>query len=433
MKITSLFYKSVSANIVNNLFADSYILSFKKTFTGKLVLNICYVNLARGFLLFAIFLTWYEGFFGVYVNFISSGFWVLLFLFLGLFFSPLEKLKIKKIHLWYLSFLLMAAISGFISVVFLGINGQLILKGWLIFFQFGLTLILFQASFNFELLSKWLVYLSIPLLLVGFGQYVFGVETSRLWVSASESISTRSFAFFGSPNVLGVVCSIIFILSLFLSKIKNRYYLLAAILSLLVLFFTFSRSAWLGAFIPLLIVSFMINKRFIFLAAPVLFFVSLIPKVRQRFFIIFSPDYLHDATLDGRIWSYINGFYILKKFPLFGTGPGSYGGQLAISHTSPVYLEGIQNGYTALLYTDNQWLEILVQTGILGGLVFFGFVVSVFYLLISNFKQKKDIMYLGGMAVFGCFLIVGFFSNVLEFSAVALPVAAILGASLNEK
>ena len=128
----------------------------------------------------------------------------------------------------------------------------------------------------------------------------------------------------------------------------------------------------------------------------------------------------------------INGLFIFKKYPFIGTGPGSYGGKLALNYTSPVYLEGIQNGYTALYYTDNQYLEILIQGGLLGIFSFGGFVISALVSLVHKYKGNKDLMTLTGLAVFICFLTSGLFANVLEFGAIAVPMAIILGAELGE-
>ena len=106
--------------------------------------------------------------------------------------------------------------------------------------------------------------------------------------------------------------------------------------------------------------------------------------------------------------------------------PGSWHGT-----RSPAYLDGMQRGYTALYFTDNQFLEIIVQIGIFGLLSFFGFVVSAYLYLIEK-AQKKDIMALAAGGVFTAFLVAGIFANVLEFGAIALPTGIILGVAFSD-
>ena len=116
----------------------------------------------------------------------------------------------------------------------------------------------------------------------------------------------------------------------------------------------------------------------------------------------------------------------------WGTGPGTYGGQTAIENASPIYLGGIQDGYTALYYTDNEWLQILVQTGIVGFVSFVIFVATALASIFRKFKEKGDIIVLSVISSLICFLVAGFFSNVLEFGVLSVTVGALIGATLNE-
>lgn len=274
--------------------------------------------------------------------------------------------------------------------------------------------------------------MSLPVSLVSIYQFLSNTQTSRLWLSPGEQHLTRVFAFFGSPNVLGILMAMITILGLgsFL-KTKKYYYLIPASLSLMATGFTFSRSAWLGLALALVFTIVVYNYKHL-IYFPLILLVFLIPQARGRVSISLSANYLLDSSLDGRVWAVINGLYIFKKHPLMGTGAGSYGGNLATNYASPVYLEGVQNGYTAIYYTDNQFLEILVQGGILGILSFFGFIISVFATLAKKYRKNKNILTLMTFATFVCFLTGGLFANVLEFGAVMVLMAVILGLELGE-
>jgi O-antigen ligase len=271
------------------------------------------------------------------------------------------------------------------------------------------------------------------MILVGGYQFISQQATSRLWVSAAETnIATRSFAFFGSPNVLGAVLAIVALVSggIYFSD-KNKYMAIVSVLATIVTVFTFSRSAWLGLMAGFLIMLAIKNWKLVLLS-PIALLALFSSQVRTRILTVFTTSYWFDSSLDGRLWSLNNGLNLLSKYPFFGTGPGTYGGQLALNYSSPVYLQGIQNGYVALYFTDNQWLQLLVQTGIFGIIFFVLFCVQMFYHLFSKYNKHGDMIALGILGAFIVFLVTGLFGNVLEFGAISVLMGILLGISFNE-
>jgi O-antigen ligase len=265
-------------------------------------------------------------------------------------------------------------------------------------------------------------------LIVGVFHGIWGEATSKLWVSGAENlINSRAYGFFGSPNILGSLSMITIIASLFsfLEK-KKWYYLVYLLLALIALILTFSRSAWLGLSIGL-VVALLIKNWKLIIFAPFSLILLIIPSIRQRLFVATSQIYLVDATLDGRVWSFNNAIEIFKTAPLIGTGPGSYGGQTAIYYNSPIYLQGMQNGYIALPYTDNQWLQVLVQTGIIGFLSVAGFFISHIINNLRQYRKTGDYISLGIIAATIAIFVNGLFANIWEFGAIAVLSGAYLG------
>jgi len=345
-------------------------------------------------------------------------------------FADKSRIKIWKFHFWYLLFLITALISGFLGLHH-GLDGRMIFIGWLLFAQFGLALISAQTVKSKTIFLKVILFSSLPLAAVGLYQFFTKVPTSAQWLSPGESL-TRVFAFFGSPNVFGVIMAVAAIVSVAVYiKEKQLYWLFPVFLFLPALILTYSRSAWLGLFLAALYFLLIYNFKLVALL-PLSLLLLFVPQIRSRLNIVFSTNYINDSSLDGRLWSFQNGLYIFKKHWLLGTGPGTYGGKTAVANASPVYLEGLQNGYTALYYTDNQFLEVLVQTGLFGIVFFVGFLLSVFSELTKKALQK-DIMSLAAGAVVLVFVVTGIFGNVLEFGAVSLPTALIIGACVYEK
>lgn len=431
MQIRELFLHSYSYKVLSSLFSDKASYLVTESLAGK-VAGKAYIPYATEIcLLLSVVLFWYEGFFSLYIPFLSKGYIASALLLAALVFSKKERLVFKKSHLWLLGFLTVSLVSALLAAG-RGIDGKLLISGWMLFAQFGFALFAAQSLEKINL-YKLLVWLSVPLSAVGLYQFFFRVETPSVWLSSFErDIDTRAFAFFGSPNVLGILLAIVSIVAIGLYiESRNKRYLVLTALSILTVLFTFSRSAWFGLIAGLFLMI-LVYKPKLTALSPLVLLVFLFSQARNRIAIVFSDRYIVDSSLDGRVWSFINGMHIFKKYPLLGTGSGSYGGVLAANSSSPVYLESMQKGYAALYFTDNQHLEILVQTGILGFIVFFGFLISVFWMIVNKFKEKKDIMVLASGASLVCFVVSGVFANVLEFGAVAVPMGAVLGYSIRD-
>ncbi len=432
MQIREAYYTSYFYKISKCLFFDGKVFPVSKSIAGKAFQKLYYPYVSEICLALSVFLFWYEGLVTRYLPVLANHGVASVLLVIGLLFAKKDKIIFNKLQFWYLGFLVLSLVSALFAIIN-NIGGTLLISGWLLFLQFGLAIFIAQSIKEKKRILKGLVFLSVPLSLVGIYQFVFHIKTSALWLSSFEQgIDTRSFAFFGSPNVLGIILSIIAILTLgFYLKERKAYYLVIAVLDILTVGFTFSRSAWLGLAAGILLIMLAYKPKLAFFS-PALLLLLLIPQIKNRITAAFSGQYLTDSSLDGRIWSYINGVHIFKQYPFLGSGPGSYGGQLAAENASPVYLQSIQNGYTALYFTDNQYLEILVQTGVLGAITFLGFIICVFAALIDKFRGKRDILMLCVMGSFVCFLVSGLFANVLEFGAVAVPMGIILGSVVSE-
>ena len=428
---TSL-YDSFFYRVWSFLFVDKCKRVASQTIIGKIFQKIYLPYATEALIVISILMFWYEGLFIKYWGGFPGDWLSLSCLILALLLSDKKKIFLGKTQLYLLVFYLFLSISGLFAIN-RGLDPMLIFKGLLLFLQFGIVLLAAQSLMAKKKILDGILILSLPISIISVYQYLSNAQTSRIWLAPNEGQLTRAFGFFGSPNVLGILMAMIFILGLgSFFKTKKYYYLIPAILSLLATGFTFSRSAWLGLLVALFVSIVVYNYKYL-LYFPLILLGLLIPKVRNRIEVSLSVNYLWDSSLDGRVWAMINGLYIFKKYPFLGTGPGTYGGNLAAGYASPVYLEGIQNGYTALYYTDNQYLEIIIQGGLLGIFSFVGFVISALVSLINQYKTKKDVMVLASLSIFICFLTSGLFANVLEFGAIAVPMAIILGIELGEK
>jgi O-antigen ligase len=426
--MNSLLKNSMTIRIIDKLFVNERHDLFKSSKTLKIFSRFSHQPLAVGFLSLSLASFFYESwFFSLGISSVSSFNLATIFLLSSLIFCDKNRLESTKQVLYLFVFVIILLISGLVAAIN-GLQMGMIFSGSLLFSQFVFAYFISSTIKNKKLIINMILVLTFPLLLVGIYQIFWGGETSRLWVSASEAlINIRIFGFFGSPNVFASVLMLTMIMSTFrLMESKKWYYASYLLVALILIIFTFSRSAWLGLIISLVIALFIKNWRFL-LMIPASFGLLIFPSIRQRVLTATSQEYMIDSALDGRVWATNNAWEIFKTSPIVGTGPGSYGGQTAITYSSPIYLDGIQNGYIALAYTDNQWAQIMVQTGLIGVLSLIGFFVSHLINNLRQYKQSGSYLALGIIAASVALFINGMFANILEFGAVSVLAGTYLG------
>lgn len=409
--------------IQNSLFANRFFVNKGTDWQASKILKIFSFEAPRiafVFGLVSVAINWYESLIKLFLPDIIVDALPVLFLLLAVICLKKTNLKFYKLHNWYLGFLIIAVISGILAML-RGDVGLNVLLYFVILIQFLAGLLYGQGQKNKNFLN-FLLILGMPAALFGLWQTFSG---QAVYATGSlEENFIRASAFFSSPNVYGMVMTLLFLVSAYLFlKNKKMIYLFGAALYLTTVAFSLSRTAWLALLIGALFIfdfkKFNLKKQSI----------AIFAGLKSRIEVLFNGEYWYNSSIDGRIWSLKNGLYILKQHPFLGTGPGTYGGKFAELYSSPTYFLGMQNGYVALFTTDNQFLAILVQFGILGFLAFMGFLTAVIIQIINNKSQFTKL----GMGSIFSFFIMMLASNALEFTAVAIPVAFILGISLQRK
>lgn len=432
MKIKLDFKKSNLLKILKWLFMDDNKNLLKSSNILGLMSKIDNARLSIICLGLSLACLWYESLFTSWgIGWIEKLNFGAIFLLLALIFCDKQRLRSTKAMIYLSLFVIALLVSGLLAA-FNGLELGMIVIGVMLFCQFALAFIVASTYRSKMTIVNIILILSLPVILVGCLQVLGGGVTSKLWVSGAENlIDARASGFFGSPNILGSLSMIVVIVALFAFWDKKRWYYLAYTpIALLALVLTYSRSAWIGLVVGIVIVLLIKNWKLMVLV-PLGLLSLLIPSVRQRLLVATSQEYLVDAAIDGRIWSFNNAIEIFKTSPLLGTGPGTYGGQTAIYYNSPIYLRGLQNGYIALPYTDNQWLEIFAQVGLLGIILISGFFVSHFVNNFRQFLRSGSYLSLGISAAIIAILIDGAFGNIWEFGSIAVLSGVYLGLGNN--
>lgn len=143
--------------------------------------------------------------------------------------------------------------------------------------------------------------------------------------------------------------------------------------------------------------------------------------ILNRFTTMFDSRNLSNSATDGRIHSIVKGIDILSEQPLLGTGFGTYGDAASLMNNNNEFIE--ENEIEENFYADNEYIKILVETGIFGSILFVTFIV---FLLHDYIKDKYKLI-----SIF-IFLFLGLFYNVTEVASITLPLYFLLATSKEE-
>jgi len=162
---------------------------------------------------------------------------------------------------------------------------------------------------------------------------------------------------------------------------KNKFLRLGSLVGAAILFFCLimnaSRGAWAAVLISLLVIFFKRNKRAALYALIIIVvgFVFLPPRVRQR--AVTSVDI---STWSERPEMYAGALEIFKDFPIFGVGLGE------CEKLIPAYVPEARMH----LHIHNTFLEVLLETGMVGLLTFLWVFIVFFRSMFKSIKQCRE-------------------------------------------
>ncbi len=200
--------------------------------------------------------------------------------------------------------------------------------------------------------------------------------------------------------------------------------LFASAASLAALFFSFTRSSWLGMVVALAVVLAILRRRLLvpFAAALVLFAVLLPARYRERVESIWNPSYRTNVQ---RIELARGGWSIFKEHPVLGVGTRDLAG-LYREHMPPgaVHVHG---------HLHNVFLQIAAQTGVVGLAAFSYLLVSFFMLVAGNLKPglppPERAFAAGSLAALAGFVVNGLFEWNFGDAEVVTMIYVVVGAN----
>ncbi|WP_051382146.1 MULTISPECIES: O-antigen ligase [Sediminibacillus] len=274
----------------------------------------------------------------------------------------------------------------------------------------------------------------------------------------------RIYGLIGNPNLLAYYLSFAFILTLFLRTYLRGKMVwvanMALVLYMGVWFLTYSRGTWLAFTVGLLIyIALTRNWRIlrttlitlaagiIFIGVPANMLASTIEAsdfgqtqrstqkqyderdggFSDRMRETFNEDAVEGSKRAGRLYIIEKGWTIFQDNPVIGTGFATFGDSATLNAGSPIYEDyNIDREF----YSDNQYIQVIVQTGIFGVIVFAVFLLNMLYLLWNRRSELKTATVL--LAVLLGSYVAGLVYNIWENDSFTLFYFAMLAYVINQ-
>jgi len=213
-------------------------------------------------------------------------------------------------------------------------------------------------------------------------QNFIGVSSTSSWVDSSmfTDIKQRVYSTFDNPNVLGeyLVIMIPLAMAFFLrseKKLHKVIYFGVLALCVLCLIFTWSRGAWLGAMLAVMIFLVATDKRWALCALLIIVILPFIPTILSSNSAVVgrltSIGDMSDSSTAYRVSIWQSSLKIIKDFWLGGIGTGS-------NAFAFVYEKYAAPGVSFALHSHNLFLQIIVEMGIGGFAVFIALLLKYF-------------------------------------------------------
>lgn len=284
-------------------------------------------------------------------------------------------------------------------------------------------------------------------------------------MALSAKNRVRIYGMLGNPNVLSIYLSFVFLLFTYIKRhvpaFSSKLITVLNWFVFAIIILTYSRGTWIG-FAVMLITYLVISKRYIilkdFLKTAVLSTIIVVlpltgltaiieksdigaEKVKQiqqydqegksgfidRIGSTFSDDTISSSQGSGRLFIVQKGFEVFLDHPIIGAGFGTFGDSASLRQVSPIY-EDYEIGYQ--FYSDNQYIQIIAQTGILGVAAFAVYLLGMLFTFWKRRDERLSIVMIG---VILAAYFMGLVYNLWEADIFGLCFFALLGVAIRSR
>ncbi|MFI3312960.1 MAG: O-antigen ligase family protein [Eubacteriales bacterium] len=265
---------------------------------------------------------------------------------------------------------LMFLVSPFFSIA---VSGYRATVQYMLWFFLGTRLV--RNEKDFMTLYLTLVGLAFLISLHGIYQYIVAAPIPENWTDqAEQSVRTRVYSIFGSPNIMGnymvmfapMAAGLAYYVKGWKAKAAFWFVTLCMCLSCL---FTMSRGAWAAMALAIVIFALLVDRRLFLLMLAAGIVACFLPFVASRLGYLFTEEYAASTANGGRNSRWELALeYLHMMSPVWGVGLGMFGGAIAMQHK--IY------AWVSYFYVDNYYLKIMVEMGYFGFAVFLFMMVS---------------------------------------------------------
>ena len=265
-------------------------------------------------------------------------------------------------------FFLMCAVSPYPSIALDGYRAVVQYLFW-----FFLVTRLIEDDRDFAIFYGALLVMAVAIALHGIYQYIIAAPIPAGWVSQTEeSVRTRVYSLTGSPNIMGSLLVLFAPMAAGLAYYCKKMWIKVLAVGVtgmmcLCCIFTFSKGAWGGLAVAVVVFAIFLDRRLIALMGVAGAGALLaIPSIATRITYMFTADYMEASQRAGRMVRWETGLELLHTSnPVLGFGLGRFGGAVAMQNKIIEETETFE-----YFYMDNYYLKTLVEMGYVG-LIFF--------------------------------------------------------------
>ncbi len=240
-------------------------------------------------------------------------------------------------------------------------------------FWFFLVTRLIENDRDFAVFYGALVVMALCIAAHGIYQYIVAAPIPSSWVSQTEaSVRTRVYSLTGSPNIMGsllvLFAPMVAGLAYYSSKMWVKVLAVCATgMMCLSCIFTFSKGAWGGLAVAVVIFAIFLDRRLIALMGVAGVGALLaIPSIANRITYLFTADYLAASRRAGRVIRWSKGLKLLQESnPVLGFGLGRFGGAVAMQNKVIEETKDFSYFYMDNYYLKNAGRDGLSRSGVL--------------------------------------------------------------------
>ncbi len=248
---------------------------------------------------------------------------------------------------------------------------------------------------DFRTLYLAMVALATVIALHGIYQYIVAVPIPSNWTDqAEQSVRTRVFSIFGSPNIMGdymvMFAPMAAGLAYYLPKTWQKLLAWACAFAMcFACLFTMSRGAWVAMAVAVVLFCLLVDRRLFALLVVAAVAAMFLPFVASRIGYLFTEQFAESTARGGRAsrWHYGLNYLVESGHPWLGLGLGMFGGAIAMQ-TQIID----QWDY---FYLDNYYLKIMVEMGYLG-FAFFVVLLAALVLIGLRCVRRSGLIHRAG-------------------------------------